>query len=209
MMTKEEILNLLADNKTEKAIAALKEATLSDESLHDEIVMLSNSYEQLEKTGRLGKENFSTQGTERSRIVDALIKITHKLPADTKNLTTRLIRPRKDVFREMNDLVNRGNKILELLRESPPQSESDLYEKSAMYWHDGWRAPLEQIITQSFSPSKPLKWLKKIPLSHKNYGDTWQRRGENLYRDMEAEIAFLRDLMARLDNYQEELTVPK
>lgn len=207
MLTKEEILDLLASGETKKAIAALMEATRSDEDLYDEVVLISNRYKQWEKNEVGGRVDFASLEVNHNNIVEALTKIAHKLPVDNKInpkfQAIRLTRPKEDIRRDINQLIERGNIILEILKKSPPGSQSELYEMSAKYWHDGWRVPLEQIITISFSPLKPLKWLQKIPLLHKNYGAGWKQNAKDLQRDIETEMAFLQDLLARLDNYQE------
>lgn len=58
---------------------------------------------------------------------------------------------------------------------------------------------------QSFSSSEPLQRLKALTPRHLDFEESWQNRAKNLPRDIEKELAYLENLLIRLDNYEETL----
>lgn len=101
---------------------------------------------------------------------------------------------------ELERHIERGENLLTKLKKSPPssQTELDLYSRD---WHR-WRQYSEQILRDSFNTQEPLRWLKSITPHHQDYSEpAWEARAGNLNLDIERELAFLKNLAARVDNY--------
>jgi hypothetical protein len=146
--------------------------------------------------------------------IEALIKVlkssglqpladsaAHVIPP--KDAVIRLTRSKEDVAEELRGQIERGKVLLNRLQKSPPSSREELDDQSR-YWHD-WRRYSEQIMWQSFSSSEPLQRLKALTPRHLDFEKSWQNRAKNLPRDIEKELAYLENLLIRLDNYEEIL----
>lgn len=113
-----------------------------------------------------------------------------------KEVGITLMKPKAGVATELLSQIERGET---LLRESPPSSQQELNEWSR-YWHD-WRRYSERILRESFSSPEPLQWLKDLVPRHLNFRQSWEVRAKDFSRDIEAELALLKNLLVRLDNY--------
>lgn len=79
MPLKQEIKNLLAQNKTKEAINKLLKFTKS-QSIHNEVIQQSAKFKQYESTKRLGTESVADLNIALSRIHNALLSIVDQLP---------------------------------------------------------------------------------------------------------------------------------
>lgn len=80
MLTKKEILDLISNGETEKAIDCLLGATrLLDEEIYQEVALQSAKYEQYKRFERSGTQESGSQDVRLSRINHALIEIAGKL----------------------------------------------------------------------------------------------------------------------------------
>lgn len=116
-----------------------------------------------------------------------------------KEMAITLRKPKAEVATELQRQIERGEILLNELRKSPPSSQQEL-DKWSRCWHD-WRRYSEQTIWQSFSSPEPLQWLKDLVPSHLDFKRSWEVRAKNLPRDIEGELALLKNLLVRLDNY--------
>jgi hypothetical protein len=57
-----------------------------------------------------------------------------------------------------------------------------------------------------FSSPEPLQWLKELRPRHLDFKKPWDSgtRTKALRRDIERDLAYLQNLLIRLDNYDEE-----
>jgi hypothetical protein len=118
-----------------------------------------------------------------------------------KGKAIMLTRSKKKVEEELRGQIIRGNMLLEEVHRSPPSSRNDL-DTFSRNWHT-WRVFSEQIMRESFSSLEPLERIKALTPRHLDFGQSWQKRAENLPKDIEKELAYLGNLLIRLDNYQE------
>lgn len=128
--------------------------------------------------------------------------VTELLARDTATHPITLTRPKADVANELRDRIERGKSVLNQVRKSPPSSENELREKSEL-WHL-WRRSCEQTIRESFSPPKPLRWLEDIAPRHRDFFSHphWEDRAKHLPDDIGKDLAYLEDLLGRLDIYE-------
>jgi hypothetical protein len=110
--------------------------------------------------------------------------------------------PRAKAARRLSHLIKEGEILLDEQQELPPSSREQLDEASRK-WHR-WRQFSEQSLRELFSSPEPLQWLKELKPRHLNFNEPWEARVKELSRDIERELAYFRNLLVRLENYDEE-----
>lgn len=119
----------------------------------------------------------------------------------SREAAIKLTRPKEEVAKELQDQIVRGKILLDNLQKSPPTSRGEL-DSHSRYWHD-WRRYSEQVMWQSFSSQEPVERLKALVPRHLDFEKPWQTRAKSLPGDIEKELAYFENLLARLDNYEE------
>lgn len=114
----------------------------------------------------------------------------------------RLKRPKAEVAAEIQHQIEVGEI---LLATAPPATEDELNSQSSQ-WHR-WRQFSEQLLRDSFSTPAHLYWLKQLTPGNQDFTRQWPERAAALRKDIEQELAFLRNLLAKLDNYREPTTI--
>jgi hypothetical protein len=122
-------------------------------------------------------------------------------PTPREEVRISLTRPKADVVIDLRGQIERGKALLGDLHEVSPSSQWEVEQQSAD-WHT-WRQYSEQVLRQSFSTLEPLQWLKDLRPRHLQFERPWQDRAENLPLDIEQELAFLENLLNRMDHYDE------
>jgi hypothetical protein len=97
-----------------------------------------------------------------------------------------------------------GKMLLDQQQKLPPSSREQL-DKASREWHK-WRKYSEQSMLEFFSSPEPLQWLKELRPRHLDFKKPWDSgtRTKALRRDIERDLAYLQNLLIRLDNYDEE-----
>jgi hypothetical protein len=122
-------------------------------------------------------------------------------PSLRADVVIALTKPKVKVAQDLRDLIKRGKILLKEIKTSTVSSQQQLDQRSR-FWHT-WRVFSEQTMRQSFSSSEPLQRLKDLAPSHLNFKKSWQERAQDLPQDIEKELAYLENLLVRLDNYKE------
>lgn len=120
-------------------------------------------------------------------------------PTPREDVRISLTRPKADVVIDLRGQIERGQALLDQLHKASPSSQWEVEQQSAK-WHS-WRQYSEQVLVQSFSTLGPLQWLKALRPRHLQFERPWRYRAENLPLDVEQELAFLENLLNRIDNY--------
>jgi hypothetical protein len=178
--------------RIETAVASymeiLREELISIDALREKLNALAN-IETARNTARTIEEL-----SQIKRLVAEL------LARDTTTRPITLARPKAVVAKELLDRIERGRIFLNELRKSPPSSKDELHEKSEV-WHR-WRRSCEQTIRESFSPPRPLDWLP-VPRHIDHNQPRWEDRAKHLPDDYGKDLAYLEDLLGRLNVYEE------
>jgi hypothetical protein len=183
----------LAPERVESAVASymgiLREELISVDALRDKLNALANI-----ETARNTARTLEELGQIKKLVAELLARDT-----DTGPIT--LARPKADVERELRDRIERGKRLADSLRKSPPSSRAELFEKSDR-WHT-WRQSCEQTLRESFSSPQPLRWLMDLDPRHLDLQQPWNDRAEHLLDDIDNELEHLETLVRRLDKYEE------
>lgn len=110
--------------------------------------------------------------------------------------------PRAEAARRLSHLIEIGKMLLDEQQKLPSSSPEQL-NKASRKWHE-WRRYSEQSMWEFFSSPEPLQWLKELRPRHLDFNKPWDARTKELPRDIERELAYLQNLLIRLDNYDEE-----
>jgi hypothetical protein len=108
---------------------------------------------------------------------------------------------REDAAKRLSLLIKVGQILLDEQQKSPLSSPEQL-DSASRHWHL-WRRRSEHSMVEFFSPPEPLQWLKELRPRHLDFNKPWDVRAKELPRDIERELAFFRNLLLRLDNYNE------
>ena len=107
-----------------------------------------------------------------------------------------------DVAQRLNHLIKGGKLLLDEQRNRPPSSPEQLDEASRQ-WHK-WRQYSEQSMIEFFASPEPLHWLQELRPRHLDFNKPWEARKKELPKDIEKELNYFQNLLARLENYDEE-----
>jgi len=108
---------------------------------------------------------------------------------------------RQDATDRLNQLIKQGKDLLRKTHEHPPSSSQQLNEASRK-WHK-WRKYTEQSLFEFFTSDEPLRWLKELRPRHLEFSAELQILAKELPQDVQNEVAYLQNLLERLDNYDE------
>lgn len=106
---------------------------------------------------------------------------------------------------DLRELIERGKKLLDDVHRDPPMFQDqpqELLDIWSRHRH-AWRRSSESILARSFSALEPLKRLRALTPHHLDFERPLKDRAEDLPRDIEKELAYLENLLSRLDNYEE------